>query len=315
MTAVKPTNRLAQETSPYLLQHAHNPVDWYPWGEEAFARARRRKQAHSALRRLFRLPLVPRHGARKFRERGHRRSMMNRDFICIKVDREERPDVDAIYMSAVQMMTGQGGWPMTMFLTPDGKPFYGGTYFPPQDLYGRPGFPRVLEAVARRVEDAAHRESRRRATRCWQHLDKGNDLTPRSARQPAHARRAGKRLSTRLSAVVRPAVRRLRHGAQVSAARATWIFCCASMPAASGRNRWQWWKKRCSTWRSAASTISWAADSTATAPIRRGSCRTSRRCSTTTPSWRRPTPARIRRPAKRFTKAWRRRRWSTCCAK
>ncbi len=141
------TNRLAQETSPYLLQHAHNPVDWYPWGEEAFARARAEQRpillsvGYSACHWCHVME-------RESFENEAIAAQMNRDFINIKVDREERPDVDAIYMGAVQMLTGQGGWPMTMFLTPEGKPFYGGTYFPPHDLYGRPGFPRVLEAVA-----------------------------------------------------------------------------------------------------------------------------------------------------------------------
>src|SRR6266852_4516796 len=146
------TNRLADETSPYLLQHAHNPVDWYPWGDEAFARARAENKpillsvgysachwCHVMERESFENPDVAR--------------LMNELFINVKVDREERPDVDDVYMRAVQMLTGSGGWPMTVFLTPEGKPFYGGTYFPAVDRHGLPGFPRVLEAVAR-----AHRE-------------------------------------------------------------------------------------------------------------------------------------------------------------
>src|SRR5579871_6013626 len=140
-------NRLAQETSPYLLQHAHNPVDWYPWDAEAFARARAEQKpillsvGYSACHWCHVME-------RESFENEAIAAQMNRDFICVKVDREERPDVDAIYMSAVQLMTGQGGWPMTLFLTPEGTPFYGGTYYPPTDQYGRPGFPRVLEAVA-----------------------------------------------------------------------------------------------------------------------------------------------------------------------
>ena len=124
------TNRLADETSPYLLQHAHNPVDWYPWGDEAFARAQRGGQADPALRRLFGVPLVPRDGAGVVRGRDIAR-LMNEHFVSVKVDREERPDVDQIYMQAVQAMSGHGGWPMTVFLTPEGEPFYGGTYSPP----------------------------------------------------------------------------------------------------------------------------------------------------------------------------------------
>ncbi|HZP84680.1 MAG TPA: thioredoxin domain-containing protein, partial [Chthonomonadaceae bacterium] len=133
--------------SPYLLQHAHNPVDWYPWGEEAFARARAEDKpillsvGYSACHWCHVME-------RESFENEAIAAQMNRDFINIKVDREERPDVDAIYMGAVQMLTQQGGWPMTVFLTPDGKPFYGGTYFPPEDRWGRPGFPRLLEAIA-----------------------------------------------------------------------------------------------------------------------------------------------------------------------
>ena len=140
-------NRLSRETSPYLLQHQWNPVDWYPWGEEAFARARAEDKAillsvgysachwcHVMERESFEDPAIA--------------DLMNRHFVSVKVDREERPDVDAIYMEAVQSMTGHGGWPMTVFLTPEGLPFYGGTYFPPQDRHGLPGFPRLLESVA-----------------------------------------------------------------------------------------------------------------------------------------------------------------------
>ncbi len=140
-------NALSKETSPYLLQHAYNPVDWRPWGDEAFSEARDRdvpillSVGYSACHWCH----VMEHESFENEEIA---AQMNRDFVCIKVDREERPDVDGIYMSAVQMMTGQGGWPMTMFLTLEGKPFFGGTYFPPDDKYGRPGFPRILTAVA-----------------------------------------------------------------------------------------------------------------------------------------------------------------------
>jgi uncharacterized protein len=145
-------NRLARETSPYLLQHQHNPVDWYPWGEEAFARARSEGKAvllsvgysachwcHVMERESFEDPDTAR--------------LMNEHFVSVKVDREERPDVDAIYMEAVQRLTGHGGWPMTVFLTPEGLPFYGGTYFPPSDRHGLPSFRRVLEAVATHYRD------------------------------------------------------------------------------------------------------------------------------------------------------------------
>ena len=140
-------NRLARETSPYLLQHAHNPVDWYPWSEEAFARAKAEDKpillsvGYSACHWCHVME-------RESFENADTAAVMNRHFVSVKVDREERPDVDHIYMQAVQAMTGQGGWPMTVFLTPDGTPFYGGTYFPPIDRHGLPGFPRLLAALA-----------------------------------------------------------------------------------------------------------------------------------------------------------------------
>ena len=141
------TNRLARETSPYLLQHAHNPVDWYPWGEEAFARARAEDKplllsvGYSACHWCHVME-------RESFEDHAIAEVMNRHFVSVKVDREERPDVDHIYMQAVQSLTGRGGWPMTVFLAPDGTPFYGGTYFPPTDRHGLPGFPRLLEGIA-----------------------------------------------------------------------------------------------------------------------------------------------------------------------
>ena len=140
-------NRLALEKSPYLLQHANNPVDWHPWGEEAFARARSEDKpiflsigystchwCHVMERESFESPETA--------------AVMNNLYVCIKVDREERPDIDRIYMAYVQATTGSGGWPMSVWLTPDLKPFVGGTYFPPDNRYGRAGFPLVLERVA-----------------------------------------------------------------------------------------------------------------------------------------------------------------------
>src|SRR4029453_16707958 len=133
------SNRLINEKSPYLLQHAHNPVDWYPWGDEAFEKAKKEDKpiflsigystcywCHVMEREVF--------------EKEKIADEMNRIFVNIKVDREERPDVDRVYMSALQSMTGSGGWPMSMFLTSDLKPFYGATYVPPASKYGLPGF-------------------------------------------------------------------------------------------------------------------------------------------------------------------------------
>ncbi len=140
-------NRLANETSPYLLQHAHNPVDWYPWGEEALARSRAEGKpillsiGYSACHWCHVME-------RESFENEEIARLMNDSFVNIKVDREERPDLDQIYMNAVQLMTRHGGWPLTVFLTPDLLPFYGGTYFPPEDRHGMPGFPRILAGVA-----------------------------------------------------------------------------------------------------------------------------------------------------------------------
>src|SRR5467141_1845604 len=156
-----PPNRLIREKSPYLLQHAHNPVDWYAWGEEAFAKARAEKKliflsigystchwCHVMERESFENPRIA--------------EILNRGYVSVKVDREERPDVDRVYMAFVQATTGSGGWPMSVFLTPELKPFVGGTYFPPDDRYGRPGFRSMLLRIAeawthdrKRVEESA----------------------------------------------------------------------------------------------------------------------------------------------------------------
>jgi uncharacterized protein len=141
------TNRLINETSPYLLQHAHNPVDWFPWGDEAFQLARREKKPV-----LLSIGYSACHWCHVMEHESFENEaiakLMNEHFVNIKVDREERPDLDQIYMNAVQMMTHHGGWPMTVFLTPEAVPFYAGTYFPPEDRYNMPGFPRVLISLA-----------------------------------------------------------------------------------------------------------------------------------------------------------------------
>src|SRR5215471_15689680 len=142
-----PMNRLAQETSPYLLQHADNPVDWQPWGEEALDRARA-----EAKPLLVSIGYSACHWCHVMERESFAdeatAAVMNELFVSVKVDREERPDVDAVYMDAVVALTRQGGWPLTVFLTPDGEPFYGGTYFPPEPRHGLPSFRQVLRAVA-----------------------------------------------------------------------------------------------------------------------------------------------------------------------
>ena len=171
-----PSNRLAGETSPYLLQHARNPVDWYPWGEEALERARREDKpimlsigyaachwCHVMERESFEDPGTA--------------ALMNEHFVSIKVDREERPDLDAIYMDAVQTMTGSGGWPMTVFLEPDGTPFFAGTYFPKEDRFGMPAFSRVLLGVAEawKQDRESAREQGRRVLRV---ISRATELPP-----------------------------------------------------------------------------------------------------------------------------------------
>ncbi|HEY4218922.1 MAG TPA: thioredoxin domain-containing protein [Gemmatimonadaceae bacterium] len=140
-------NRLAHETSPYLLQHANNPVDWYPWGPEALERAKREDKPI-----LLSIGYAACHWCHVMEHESFEHeptaALMNERFVCIKVDREERPDIDGIYMQAVQAMTGHGGWPMTMFLTPEGVPFYGGTYFPRDERPGMPSFMRILNVVS-----------------------------------------------------------------------------------------------------------------------------------------------------------------------
>jgi uncharacterized protein YyaL (SSP411 family) len=145
-------NRLALQTSPYLLQHAHNPVDWFPWGDEAFEKARNENKpllvsigysachwCHVMERESFEDPATA--------------AIMNRDFVNVKVDREERPDLDHIYMEAVQAIAGNGGWPLNVFLTPEGKPFFGGTYFPPVAAFNRPSWTDLLQHISTSFRD------------------------------------------------------------------------------------------------------------------------------------------------------------------
>ncbi len=177
------TNQLIHETSPYLLQHAHNPVNWYPWGDEALQKA---KQENKPI--LLSVGYSACHWChvmeRESFENDKIADIMNQHFVNIKVDREERPDIDSIYMQAVQAMTRQGGWPMTVFLMPDGRPFYGGTYFPPNDRsYGpqtMPGFPRILLSVAN-VYENQHEEIEEQAKQLADYLQQRSDAPLRKA--------------------------------------------------------------------------------------------------------------------------------------
>ena len=263
-------NRLADETSPYLLQHAENPVDWYPWGEEALARARDEDRPI-----LLSIGYAACHWCHVMEhesfEDAETAALMNEHFVNVKVDREERPDLDAVYMDAVVALTGHGGWPMTVFLTPEGEPFFGGTYFPPAPRHGLPSFRQVLEAVAqayreRRAEVAQSARQLVAAVRDSAELAPSNEPLTDSVLGEA---------ARNLRPHLRPAVGRLRRRAEVPAR------VHAGVPAPPGRAR-PGRPRRSTRWRRAACTTSSAAASTATPSTSAGSSRTSRRCSTTT---------------------------------
>ena len=208
-------NRLARESSPYLRQHAHNPVDWYPWGDEAFEKARREDRpvflsigysschwCHVMERESFENEEIAR--------------TLNEHWVSIKVDREERPDVDDVYMTAVQLMSGRGGWPLSAFLLPDKRPFFAGTYFPPDDRHGRPGFLTVLKRL-----EAAWRERRADlesgAAELAAEVAAASGLAARGAPESLSPARLGL-LGAALTASLRPRPRRLRRRAEVSPA-------------------------------------------------------------------------------------------------
>ena len=203
-------NRLASATSPYLLQHAENPVHWWQWSDDAFDEATERQ-----------VPVFLSVGyaachwchvmAHESFEDQQTASMINDHFVPIKVDREERPDVDAVYMQATQALTGQGGWPMSVFLTPDRKPFYAGTYFPPTPRHGLPSFPQVLQAISEAWRDRRS-ELLRECIR-----DRSPAVDAADAGWFGESDRRGLREgSVHAATGVRPDVRRLRSGAQVS---------------------------------------------------------------------------------------------------
>ena len=292
-------NRLAREKSPYLLQHAHNPVDWYPWGDEAFEKARREDKpiflsiGYSTCHWCH----VMEHESF---ENDATAAILNRDFVAIKVDREERPDVDRVYMLFVQATTGSGGWPMSVWLTPELKPFYGGTYFPPDARFGRPGFPDVLGEIAR-----AWREDRENLERSADQLTgrlRGftSPAPVKDVPGPGGARR-GRAASSR------PPSTRGRAGSAArrsSRGRPNCCSCSASSRGPATRAPATWRCGRSRPWRSAACATTSAAASIATRWTRTGACRTSRRCSTTRRSscWR--TSRRRRSPATGSSRTW-----------
>ncbi|MFT3825737.1 MAG: thioredoxin domain-containing protein [Chitinophagaceae bacterium] len=173
-------NRLVGETSPYLLQHAHNPVDWYPWGDEAFDKARREDKPV-----LVSIGYAACHWCHVMEkesfENATTAALMNEHFVNIKIDREERPDLDHIYMDAVQVMTGSGGWPLNVFLTPEGKPFYGGTYFPPKPVFNRASWMDVLNGVSRTFREKRE-EVNTQAENLTRHIDQANGFGQQSVK-------------------------------------------------------------------------------------------------------------------------------------
>ena len=230
------SNRLAAETSPYLLQHEDNPVDWHPWGAEALERAKAENKpiflsigysachwCHVMEHESFENPRIA--------------QLMNDHFVCIKVDREERPDLDQIYMNAVQMLTGRGGWPMSVFLTPDLQPFYGGTYWPESARGGMPGFDQVLSAVAEAWQNRRD-EIAEQAAELTQHSARRAD--PGRRRQAAFARFNCSRGGRDARADFRSASRRLWRRAEISASDGP--AAAAAGLAAVGRSqaRWKW---------------------------------------------------------------------------
>ena len=282
-------NRLADQTSPYLLQHKDNPVDWHPWGEEALARARAEDKpllvsiGYSACHWCH----VMEHESFEDLETA---AVMNENFVPVKVDREERPDVDSIYMGAVQAMTGQGGWPLNVFIDPEGVPFFGGTYFPPEPRHGMPSFRQVLEGVAEAWRTRRD-EIRESAPRTVEGLS-----APAQVRAPAEGPSAGvideaeQNLAAQFDAnfggfggapKFPPASRaRVPDGPHGRAGRKR-----RSRPRRHGRSSRRPWNG----WPRAASTTRSAGGSRATPSTRTGWFRTSRRCSTTTRCSRGPT--------------------------
>ena len=274
-------NRLAGETSPYLLQHADNPVDWYPWGEEALERARREDRPI-----LLSIGYAACHWchvmAHESFEDPETAALMNRLFVNVKVDREERPDLDAVYMNAVVQFTqGHGGWPMTMFLTPTGEPFHGGTYFPPQPRMGMPSFSQVLEAV-----ELAYRERpdqvNELGARMAEHLRETAQLAAGEA-EPAEPQLAAAVAAMRKA--FDPEWGGFGRAPKFPPAPAIefllrmWRRTGEGDPLEIATPRW-------TAWRWAACTTCSAAASRATPSTSSGWCRTSRRCSTTTRCWR-----------------------------
>ncbi|MBK8540054.1 MAG: thioredoxin domain-containing protein [Ardenticatenia bacterium] len=306
-------NRLSDALSPYLRQHADNPVHWQPWDPQALAAAR-----DSGRPILLSVGYSACHWchvmAHESFEDQRLAALMNQHFVNIKVDREERPDVDALYMDALQAMTGRGGWPMTVFLTPEGLPFYGGTYFPPEARHGMAGFGEVLTAIAQAWE--GRREAVLASAQRLADALRGAAAATGATQGPSPAA-----LNAAAEAVA--GAHDPRHGGFGAAPKFPQAPQLAFL-AAYGRT-FPWRSRRQRRWRSSTKpwmpwpaggcSTSWAGASIATASMPTGPCRISRRCSMTMPcccpcTW-------VRRPAARAGRrgAWLRPRWAGCCAR
>ena len=234
-------NRLIHEKSPYLQQHAHNPVDWYPWGEEAFEKARREDKPI-----FLSIGYSTCHWCHVMEHESFENEaiaeLVNRWFVPIKVDREERPDIDRIYMNYVQATTGGGGWPMSVWLTPDLKPFVGGTYFPPDNRYGRAGFPVILERIAAGLAERPAEDSGRPAPAMMEQLRAAG----RDVRKRARIAWTSPFSTARSISSGDPSIRSWA----ASAARRNFrglpsiISCCATGSEPATTKRSTWWSKR-----------------------------------------------------------------------
>ncbi len=273
-------NSLAQASSSYLRSAMHQPIRWHEWGDEAFATAQRENKPI-----LLDIGAVWCHWChvmdRESYDEPEVAQIVNEKYVAIKVDRDERPDIDSRYQSAVQAMTGQGGWPLTAFLTPEGKPFFGGTYFPPQDHYGRPGFKRVLLTIAEAFSEKKTEVDEQAdtvmnmigRTEAFADVDAERVIVRRPSITSSAARRACSTPSTAVSAA--------RRNSRIPRRS---ICCCTAMRGRAIRTLATSASRRLNTWREAASTTSLLADFIATRSTSTGWCRTSRRCRTTTPS-------------------------------
>ena len=294
-------NRLAEETSPYLLQHAGNPVDWYPWGKEALGRAHAEDKPI-----LLSVGYAACHWCHVMEHESFEddatAAQMNEFFVNVKVDREERPDLDALYMDAVVALTGHGGWPMTVFLTPAGEPFYGGTYFPPEPRHGLPSFRQILDAVAEAYRERPH-DVARTAAQLVEAIRSGAEARPSTDPLTESILGDATRALGRIFDPPSAASAALRSSRPPPPSSCS----CAAASSAWSPRRWTPWPpEACTTWSAAAST--------ATRSTSAGSSRTSKRCSTTTRCSSRRTSTAGSSPGRSATARSSWRRSSTCSA-